>query len=79
MYYLKDSSGNAVEPTMPLNESLLEHFDGFVVVGFEKGNGKAFAHGGFKDVACIDALAFFQKPMKQWIADNAPSDGDGSL
>jgi hypothetical protein len=79
MYYLKDSDGNAVEQTIPLNESLKEHFEGFVVVGFEKGNGKAFALGGFKDVTCIDALAFFKKPIKQWIADHTPSDGDGSL
>ncbi len=55
MYYLKDSDGNAVEQTIPLNESLKEHFEGFVSLDSRKATARRLALAGFKDVTCIDA------------------------
>ena len=48
-------------------ENLSENFDGFVVVGYQKGDHKKIVIEKGKDPACRDALTFFGAAIQAWL------------
>lgn len=56
---------------MPMLDELSEVLDGMWVVGFNRKTGNPFASAKFNDLACGDALSFFNESLREWISENS--------
>ena len=64
----KQPSSKGIDETLA---TLSENLDGFLLVGYQKGDHKKVILEKSKDPACRDALTFFAGAIRAWLAMGA--------